>query len=79
MIKDVELIKQICVKDFDHFTDHKIFVQDESDPLWGQNLFSLKGIFCSDIFIVFLLFNSFLFCLNLNISQVKSGMKCGQL
>lgn len=43
MIRDPELIKQICVKDFDHFTDHKMFVQDDSDPLWGQNLFSLKG------------------------------------
>lgn len=43
MIKDPELIKQITVKDFDHFTDHSNFIEPEADPLWGGNLFSLKG------------------------------------
>ncbi|KAF7286477.1 cytochrome P450 9e2-like [Rhynchophorus ferrugineus] len=43
VIRDPELIKQITVKDFDHFTDHRNFVDPESDPLWGKNLFSLKG------------------------------------
>ncbi|KAB0794243.1 hypothetical protein PPYR_13863 [Photinus pyralis] len=42
-IRDPELIKQITVKDFDHFIDHSQFVPEECEPLWGKNLFSLKG------------------------------------
>lgn len=42
-IRDPELIKQITVKDFDHFVDHSQFVPEECEPLWGKNLFSLKG------------------------------------
>ncbi|KAK5641884.1 hypothetical protein RI129_010431 [Pyrocoelia pectoralis] len=43
VIKDPELIKQITVKDFDHFIDHNQFITEECEPLWGKNLFSLKG------------------------------------
>nr|WDY85985.1 cytochrome P450 9Z213 [Pagiophloeus tsushimanus] len=43
LIRDPELIKEITVKEFDHFTDHRSFVDPEADPLWGRNLLSLKG------------------------------------
>lgn len=43
ILKDPDLIKQICIRDFDHFVDHRSFVTEESDPLFGKNLFSLKG------------------------------------
>lgn len=43
LIKDLELIKQIGVKDFDHFSDHTPFVEAEDDPLWAKNLFNLQG------------------------------------
>lgn len=43
MVKDIETIKNITVKDFDHFQNHVGFVDEESDPLFGRNLFSLKG------------------------------------
>ncbi|KAK5641883.1 hypothetical protein RI129_010430 [Pyrocoelia pectoralis] len=43
VIKDPELIKQITVKDFDHFIDHNEIMTEECEPLWGKNLFSLKG------------------------------------
>lgn len=43
VITDPELIKQITVKDFDHFLDHRTFIPEEADPLWGKNLFALKG------------------------------------
>ncbi|KAK5641878.1 hypothetical protein RI129_010425 [Pyrocoelia pectoralis] len=43
VIKDPELIKQITVKDFDHFIDHNQFMTEECEPLWGKNLFSLRG------------------------------------
>nr|CAH7739953.1 unnamed protein product [Callosobruchus chinensis] len=43
LVRDTELIKQICVKDFDRFVDHRHFVSIESDPLWAKNLFFLQG------------------------------------
>jgi cytochrome P450 family 9 len=43
VIRDPDLIKQIAVKDFDHFVDHRSFVTEDMDPLWGKNLFSLTG------------------------------------
>ncbi|KAL4707544.1 hypothetical protein ACJJTC_000296 [Scirpophaga incertulas] len=42
-IRDLELIKQIAIKDFEHFLDHRTVVDDKVDPFWGRNLFSLKG------------------------------------
>lgn len=43
MVRDPELIKQIAVRDFDHFTDHKFFIDPKANPLWGGNLFALEG------------------------------------
>lgn len=37
-----DLLKQITVKDFEHFTDHQSFVP-EDDPLFGKFLTLLKG------------------------------------
>lgn len=42
-VRDIELIKKITVKDFEHFLDHNTFIKEEYDPLFGRNLFSLKG------------------------------------
>lgn len=42
-IKDLDLIKQITVKDFDYFTDHLVLISRKSDTFMGGNLFSLKG------------------------------------
>ncbi|KAL1509790.1 hypothetical protein ABEB36_004472 [Hypothenemus hampei] len=43
MVKDPELIKQLTIKNFDHFTDHRPFVNPEVDTLWSNNLFALTG------------------------------------
>lgn len=44
VIRDLELIKQITVKDFEHFLDHRdFFLDEESEPLFGKSLFMLKG------------------------------------
>ncbi|CAG9827135.1 unnamed protein product [Diabrotica balteata] len=43
VIKDLNLIKQIGVKDFDYFMDHRPFIPEKADPLWGKNLFALTG------------------------------------
>jgi cytochrome P450 family 9 len=38
------LIKQITVKDFDHFVDHRSFIPASSDPLLENTLFALTGM-----------------------------------
>lgn len=43
MIRDPELIKELTVRDFDHFTDHKSVGDSEFDAIWSRNLFALKG------------------------------------
>ncbi|EFN61085.1 Cytochrome P450 9e2, partial [Camponotus floridanus] len=43
MIRDLDLIKSIAVKNFDSFVDHRGFVDEINDPLFGKNLFSLRG------------------------------------
>lgn len=42
VVTDLELIKQITVKDFHNFTDRGMFVNEEDEPLTGH-LFALKG------------------------------------
>ncbi|XP_063706635.1 probable cytochrome P450 9f2 [Culicoides brevitarsis] len=41
VIKDPELIKQVMVKDFDHFVNHVPFLTSEGDALFGNSLFAL--------------------------------------
>lgn len=43
VLRDLDLIKQIAVKDYDSFQDHHGFVDEDTDPLFGKNLFALKG------------------------------------
>ncbi|XP_011865321.1 PREDICTED: cytochrome P450 9e2-like [Vollenhovia emeryi] len=43
MLRDPELIKSITLKHFEMFRDHRTFVDETQDPLFGKNLFSLRG------------------------------------
>ncbi|XP_020296279.1 cytochrome P450 9e2-like [Pseudomyrmex gracilis] len=43
ILRDPELIKDVTVKEFEHFHDHRTFVDEEIDPLFGKNIFSLRG------------------------------------
>lgn len=42
LVRDVELIRQITIKDFDNFEDHIGFIESESDALFGKSLFLLS-------------------------------------
>lgn len=42
MLRDPELIKQVTVKDFDHFVNHRPIVSENQDPVWNRNLLSLQ-------------------------------------
>ncbi|KAJ3645263.1 hypothetical protein Zmor_022932 [Zophobas morio] len=43
LIRDLELIKQIGVKDFDNFHDHMSFATNDIDPLLSKSLINLLG------------------------------------
>ncbi|KAF5285366.1 hypothetical protein FQR65_LT13256 [Abscondita terminalis] len=43
VIKDVDLIKRIMVKDFDVFPEHSTVVNEEVDPLFARNILFMKG------------------------------------
>lgn len=36
LVRDPEIIKQIAVKDFDHFEDHSSFADEKIDKIWGK-------------------------------------------
>ncbi|KAF4518426.1 hypothetical protein B566_EDAN002079 [Ephemera danica] len=43
LVRDADLIKNILVKDFSHFTDHGLKISEKADPLMYMNLFHLRG------------------------------------
>lgn len=43
VVRDPELVKQLAVKDFDHFEDHRSFIDPNIDELFGSGLFMMKG------------------------------------
>jgi hypothetical protein len=43
LIRDLELVKNILVKDSQSFIEHMIIVNEDLDPLLGRGLFFLKG------------------------------------
>jgi cytochrome P450 len=43
LIRDLELVKNILVKDFQNFTDRVIILDEKLDPLFSRNLFVIKS------------------------------------
>lgn len=43
VLKTPDIMKQFLIKDFDYFTDRRTMVPEDIDPLWGKNVFALKG------------------------------------
>ena len=43
VLRDPELIKNVTMKSFDNFPDHKMFIDESVDPLFGSNLFNISG------------------------------------
>lgn len=42
-VRDPEIIRKIGIKDFDYFEDHRGFIDETIDKLWGNSLFLMKG------------------------------------
>lgn len=43
VIRDPEVIKQMTVKDFEHFLNHRSFVDESGDAIFAKNLFGMKN------------------------------------
>lgn len=43
VIRDLELIRQISIKNFDNFINHRGVFDEKIDNLFGKNLYSLRG------------------------------------
>ncbi|XP_011172819.1 cytochrome P450 9e2-like [Solenopsis invicta] len=43
LLRDPELIKDITVKDFDHFPDHRTSIDEDLEPLLTKNITALRG------------------------------------
>ncbi|XP_011707163.1 PREDICTED: cytochrome P450 9e2-like [Wasmannia auropunctata] len=43
LVRDPELIKDIVVKNFEHFSDHRDFIDENVEPLFSKSLFLLRG------------------------------------
>lgn len=43
LIRDIDLIKSISIKNFDTFSDHRSFSDSSLDPLFGNMLFTMNG------------------------------------
>lgn len=41
-VRDLDLIRQITIKDFDSFVNHKSVFEEEVDPIFMKNLFVLR-------------------------------------
>ncbi|XP_039439419.1 cytochrome P450 9e2-like [Culex pipiens pallens] len=44
LVHDLDLLKRITIKDFDHFVDHSFNVSPEVDPFLGRSLFFSEGL-----------------------------------
>ncbi|KAK1117081.1 hypothetical protein K0M31_017004 [Melipona bicolor] len=42
VIRDLDLIKSITVKNFDHFPNHRMAFEQDLEPLFSKNIFSLR-------------------------------------
>lgn len=43
MIRDLDLVRDITIRDFDHFTNHHLRVEKSLDPVLGCSLFSMAN------------------------------------
>lgn len=41
-VRDIDILRQMTIKDFDNFEDHVAFIESDSDALFGKSLFMLS-------------------------------------
>lgn len=73
VLKDPELIRQTGVKDFDNFMNHRAFISEEVDPIFGNILFTMQGTSSNRI-----IFTNYDFSLIILYFQIRNGVICEQ-
>lgn len=43
LVRDIELLKKIAIQDFESFFDHRVYISEEVDPIFGRTVFVLRG------------------------------------
>lgn len=43
MVRDPDMVKKLCVKDFEYFVDRRIMFDADTDPMMGNSLLSMTG------------------------------------
>ncbi|CAF4823385.1 unnamed protein product [Pieris macdunnoughi] len=43
LVRDLDLMKKVTIKDFENFMDHRGFADEAVEPIFARNLFTLKG------------------------------------
>jgi cytochrome P450 family 9 len=43
LVNDPKLVKKLAVKDFEYFLDHRRFLDENVDKLFGKSLFNMSG------------------------------------
>uniref|UniRef100_A0A1B0D3B2 Cytochrome P450 n=1 Tax=Phlebotomus papatasi TaxID=29031 RepID=A0A1B0D3B2_PHLPP len=43
LVRDPELVKQLAVKEFDHFSDHRTVIANDADLIFGKSLVALQS------------------------------------
>jgi cytochrome P450 family 9 len=41
--RDPELIKRLAIKEFDNFTDRRMIIDEEVEPIFGKTVFGMRG------------------------------------
>lgn len=42
-VRDPKIVKQLAIKEFDYFMDHRSVITENIDPMFGKALVSLTG------------------------------------
>lgn len=42
-VRDPKIAKQLAIKDFDNFVDHRVIIDETVDKMFGKSLINLKG------------------------------------
>ncbi|XP_031335977.1 cytochrome P450 9e2-like [Photinus pyralis] len=43
ILRDLKLINEITVREFDKFPQHVLYTSEKADPIWAHNLFAMPG------------------------------------
>lgn len=43
LVRDIDLVKSVAIKDFEHFANHSFVINEKTDPLMSKGMFTMEG------------------------------------